>query len=320
MRTARWRLGRVALLGLALWALWAWWDLGDVGGGGDGGGARALSPAPPPQGADADLRPPPLAAQDRRPAAAAAPAAACPLPPALDPRDRALALHRVAAQLASGTAADAVLALLLQAPADPAPAWREQVRQRALGARDAQALAWAAAACDTIACRRELLQARLRLEPDNAAHWLAWLDENPEASDEAWQGLAAARRWRDPPAALAERVAQALPPGGTPAQQQALLQALLQPLREPGGAAAPLPSAILHDACGHHGETHPIGKACANLAALGRATEQAPDPAARPQGGGGVAPRGGHLTAPTAPSALPAPPAPAPADRASPCP
>jgi len=188
----------------------------------------------------------------------------CAPAPPLRPHDQAMALQRAIATLASGSGGDAVLALLLQRPAVDDAAWAEQVRQAALRSQDAQALRWAADACTTPACRRELLQERLRLEPDNAVHWLAWLDENPAAADEAWQGLAASRYWREQPLALGERVGRALPPGLLPAQREALLQ----PLREQPRAASPAPSINLANACGHYGPAHPIGAACAHAATL----------------------------------------------------
>lgn len=207
-----------------------------------------------------------------------APAASAPVPvkvtapptpdcapaPPLRPHDQALALQRAVATLASGSGGNAVLALLMQRPAVEDAAWAEQVRLAALRSQDALALRWAADACATPGCRRELLQERLRLEPDNAVHWLAWLDENPAAADEAWQGLAAARHWHEQPLALGERIGRALPPTLLPAQREALLQ----PLREQAWAAAPSPSTTLANACGHYGPAHPIGAACAHAATL----------------------------------------------------
>jgi hypothetical protein len=193
-----------------------------------------------------------------------APADDCPPVPVLSPHDQAMALQRAIAMLASGSGGEAVLALLMQRPAGDDAAWAEQVRLAALRSQDAQALRWAASACPTSACRRELLQERLRLEPDNAVHWIAWLDENPAAVDEAWQGLAAARRWHEQPLALGERMARALPPALLPAQREALLQ----PLRDQPWAAPPVPSTTLANACGHYGPTHAIGAACAHAATL----------------------------------------------------
>jgi len=192
------------------------------------------------------------------------PARDCPPTPPLRAHDQAMALQRAVAKLASGAGGDAVLALLMQKPASDDAAWAEQVRQAALRSQDAQALRWAASACASAACRRELLQERLRLEPDNAVHWLAWLDENPAAADEAWQGLATARYWHERPLALDERIGRALPPELLPAQREALLQ----PLREQPWAEPPAPFATLANACGHYGPTHPVGAACAHAATL----------------------------------------------------
>jgi hypothetical protein len=175
-----------------------------------------------------------------------------------------MALQRAIATLASGSGGDAVLALLIQRPAVDDTAWSDQVRLAALRSQDAQALRWAADACATPACRRELLQERLRLEPHNAVHWLAWLDENPAAADEAWRGLAAARDWHERPLALAVRIGRALPPDLLPVQREALLQ----PLISQPWAASPGASISLANACGHYGAAHPIGAACAHAAML----------------------------------------------------
>lgn len=222
---------------------------------------RPLAPAPPQQ-------------QPAAMAAAAPTVPDCPAtPPPLRPHDEALALQRAVAVLASGTGGDPVAALLLQKPAgDDAAAlaaWAGQVRMAALRSQDAQALRWAGEACawtqDAVACRRELLRERLRLEPDNALHWLAWLDEDPAAADEAWRGLAAARYWHEAPQRLAERVGRALPPALLPAQREALLQPLQDRVDSTG--SAPLPP-TLSGACGHFGPEHAIGAACAHVATL----------------------------------------------------
>jgi hypothetical protein len=228
---------------------------------------------PPADASVAALVPPPPVAPAAsvvvKPAAAMSAASAtdrasdCAAGPPLSAHEQALAVQRAMAQLASGSGGDAVLALLMHKPQVPDAAWAEQVRQAALRSQDAQALRWAAGACATSACRRELLQERLRLEPDNALHWLAWLDEDPTAQ-EAWQGLAAARYWREQPQALDQRVARALPPGLLPAQREALLQ----PWRAQAWAASAPPSSTLANACGHYGATHPVGVACAHAAEL----------------------------------------------------
>jgi len=158
------------------------------------------------------------------------------------------------------------------------------VQQAALQSQDAQALRWAASACDSAACRRELAQARVRAEPGNALHWVDLIDEDPAAADEAWQGLAAASYWREQPQAAAERVARALPP----AQREAL--------PELDWAAAPEPSAGLANACGHYGPAHPIGMACAQAVTLLLETGDSPGAwqqgadLARQMGRGGVPP------------------------------
>jgi hypothetical protein len=218
--------------------------------------------APPAVQAPAEVTALPLA----RPAEAAStvaqavtlPKTDCVPAPPVNPHDRALALQRAVAQLASGSDGDAVLALLLQRPDDAAAVepWRRQVQQAALRSQDAQALRWAASACAGAACRRALLQARVRVEPDNALHWVELIDEDPAAADEAWQGLAAAHYWREQPQAAAERVARALPP----AQREAL--------PELDWAVAPEPSPGLANACGHYGPAHPVGAACAHAATL----------------------------------------------------
>lgn len=223
------------------------------------------------------------------------PAAGCALEPPPSPHARALALQRAVAQLASGAGGDAVLALLLQPPAADdvvalAP-WRSQVRLAALRSQDAQALRWAAAACDDAACRRELLHERVRVEPDNALHWAALLDEDPAAADEAWQGLAAAHFWREQPQAAAERIARALPP-----DQRASLAGLAV-------IAPPSSSSGLADACGHYGPGHAIGMACAHAATL--LLEHSDSPAAWQQGAE-LARQMGRSDVPAAPVSPPA--------------
>jgi hypothetical protein len=194
----------------------------------------------------------------------------CIAPVALPPHEQALTLQRATAALSSG--GDATLALLLQKPggddaATLAP-WAAQVHDAALRSQDAQALRWAAGACawmpQPTACRRELLQARLKAEPDNGLHWLDWLDEDPAAADDAWRGLAAARVWREQPLALVERLGRALPPALSPAQREGLLA----PLREQEAAWLPPPSAALAQQCGHWGPAHAIGATCTHAQAL----------------------------------------------------
>jgi hypothetical protein len=252
-------LGLLAMAALA-WALWPT----DT--------AEPLVAVPPPM---ALPLPQQLAAQDDEVApTAAAPATSnrCETTPALRPQDQALAQQRAVQVLASGDAAAQVLALLLQKPADadPAPlaAWAQQLQGTALRSGDATALRWVAPACAYLpaasACRQQVLRARVQLEPQNGLHWAEWLDEEPAAAEQAWQGLAAASYWHERPAAASERIAQALGPALTPAQREALLR----PLREQLAAWAPPPSAALTSVCGHWGPTHPAGAACAQATTL----------------------------------------------------
>lgn len=200
---------------------------------------------------------------------------ACP-PAALPAHEQALAWQRALAVLASGTGADVVLGLLLQPPpaedAAAQAAWSAQVRDAALRSQDALALRWATAACTGSACRRELLQARLRLEPANAVHWAAWLEEAPDDAEAAWQGLAAAAHWHEQPRAWLTRLAAALPAAWTPAQREAVLRGL----PAPAWAESPAPSVMLANACGHYGPGHPVGAACAHVVTLMLARSDAP--------------------------------------------
>ncbi len=209
-------------------------------------------------------------------------AAVAPLPP----HEEALATQRALASLASASGGDAVLALLLQKPAADEHAaqapWAAQVHEAALRSGDAVALRWAAGACRELpqatACRRELLQQRLRLEPDNGLHWLEWLHEDPGAADEAWAGLAASRHWRERPAAWRERLDRALPPGLPAAQRQVLLARLVQ--READWS--PAPPSDLAQVCGHWGPGHAKGAACRHASTL--MLTQPDSPRARAQG------------------------------------
>lgn len=193
----------------------------------------------------------------------------CPQPEPMAPHQQALALQRAIAALAG--AGDETLALLLQKPADPAglAPWGAQVRAAALRSQDVPSLRWAAGACEwaerPVACRRELIAARLKLEPDNGLHWLEWLDEDPAGAEDGWRGLAAARRWQERPGTLDERLARALPPGLTAGQRESLLG----PLREYQTAWLPQPSStVLLQQCGHWGPGHPTGAACAQALTL----------------------------------------------------
>lgn len=207
---------------------------------------------------------------------------AAPLPP----HEEALATQRALASLASASGGDTVLALLMQRPAaeDRAaqPMWAAQVRDAALRSGDVAALRWAAGACtelpQPVACRRELLQQRLRVEPDNGLHWLEWLHEDPGAADEAWAGLAASRRWLERPAAWRERLDRALPPGLPAPQRQALLARLVAQEAH----WSPPPPADLGQVCGHWGLGHAIGAACRHATTL--MLTQADSSRARAQG------------------------------------
>lgn len=210
-------------------------------------------------------------------AAAVAARPPCPQPEPIPPHQQALALQRAIAALAGS--GDDTLALLLQKPADPASLapWGAQVRAAALRSRDVPSLRWAAGACEwaerPVACRRELIAARLRLEPDNGLHWLEWLDEDPAGADDGWRGLAAARHWQERPGTLDERLARALPPGLTPGQRESLLG----PLREYQSAWLPQPSStVLQQQCGHWGPDHPTGAACGHALGLLAQADSAP--------------------------------------------
>ncbi|MFG6441845.1 hypothetical protein [Roseateles sp. LKC17W] len=197
-------------------------------------------------------------------------------PSTLPVHELALGWQRALAVLASGSGADVVLGLLLQPPpAEDLVAqaqWSSQVRDAALRSQDALALRWATAACPGAACRRELLQARLRLEPGNAVHWAAWLEEAPDDADAAWQGLAAAGYWHEQPRAWLTRLGAALPAAWTPAQRQAVLRGL----PAPAWAESPAPSVMLANACGHYGASHPVGAACAHVVTLMLTRSDAP--------------------------------------------
>ncbi len=142
------------------------------------------------------------------------------LPAALDGdalREARLSMWRT---LAQGDARQRVAAWLLQRPEIDDPAllgdWAAGLMRQALAERDPQGLRWAAAACaqmpEPSTCRRELVRVRVQLEPDNALHWLEWAQEEPDAAEQAWQGLAHARYWREYPSTLAAASLAALGP------------------------------------------------------------------------------------------------------------
>lgn len=131
----------------------------------------------------------------------------------------------LAALRQDGRARARVAAQLLDRPDTDDPTvwhvWAQTTLQQAMAAPDAIALGWAEEACGRLigagdgdlgsACRRALIRARLRLEPDNARHWAALAEEDPAAAEEAWQGLLGAHRWHEVPQALALVTQQALP-------------------------------------------------------------------------------------------------------------
>ncbi|MBI5720107.1 MAG: hypothetical protein HZC37_20730 [Burkholderiales bacterium] len=126
---------------------------------------------------------------------------------------------RLLQTLSAGDAKLRVAARLLQQPADVDPAaeasWARGLLADAMASRDAQALRWAGAACpfvdDELGCRQRLARARVQAEPANALHWLDWANEEPEAADAAWAGLARAQYWREQPLGLAGLLLRAVP-------------------------------------------------------------------------------------------------------------
>ena len=182
-------------------------------------GRTRAAPSPAAAGAVVDL-----CGLGRMPTAAAVEdlAEAADLPSLPDPVGREpLAAARTAllAQLRQGDARGRTIALLLERPApdDDAAhqAWAGELLQQAQASARPEALLWAEQACgaqpDPAGCRLGLIRARLRLEPDNAAHWAALADEDPRAADEAWRGLLQSRRWQERPQALLLATQAALP-------------------------------------------------------------------------------------------------------------
>ncbi|MDR7333758.1 hypothetical protein [Roseateles asaccharophilus] len=273
------RLLLVLLLAFGLGVLaWAWWP--------------GAAPTPAAVEAPTKLRAPTLlalggaATETVASAPAHRQASGCtPIAP-LPPHEAALATQRAIAALTSASGGDAVLALLLQKPAAEDRAaqlpWAQQVRDAALRSGDVAALRWAAGACiqlpQATVCRRELLQQRLRLEPDNGLHWLEWLHEDPASADEAWTGLAASRRWLERPGAWLERLDRALPPNLPAPHRQGLLNSLAA--READWA--PPPPADLGQVCGHWGPGHALGAACRHATTL--MLTKSDSPRARQQG------------------------------------
>lgn len=136
--------------------------------------------------------------------------------------EQALAQARGAmlARLRHGDARQRAIALLLarppDEPADAARAWATELLGLARQSGLPELLHRAEPACahqeSPGACRLALVRERLRLEPDNAAHWAALADEDPAAGDEAWAGLLRARRWQERPQSLMLAAQAALPP------------------------------------------------------------------------------------------------------------
>jgi hypothetical protein len=136
--------------------------------------------------------------------------------------EQALAQARegLLARLRQGDTRQRAIALLLarppDEPADAARAWAGELLGLARHSGLPELLHWAEPACsqqaDPGACRLALVRERLRLEPDNAAHWAALADEDPAAGDAAWAGLQQARRWHERPQSLVLATQAALPP------------------------------------------------------------------------------------------------------------
>lgn len=129
------------------------------------------------------------------------------------------ARSRTVAALRGGSGSARVAALLLQTPdtTDTAATatWAAELLQEAQRSGDPIALRWAESACGWLpegpACRLSLIKARLRAEPQNALHWAAWAEEQPEAADEAWSGLLQARYWHEVPFALTSVTSRSVP-------------------------------------------------------------------------------------------------------------
>lgn len=124
--------------------------------------------------------------------------------------------------LAAGDARQRAAAWLLAQPegegvrAEDSAAWAGGFVAEALASRDPQALRWAGQACrfmaDGPACRHALARARVQAEPANAAHWVDWAHEEPEATEAAWAGLQQSSYWREGTATLTGAVRRGLPP------------------------------------------------------------------------------------------------------------
>ncbi|MDR7268159.1 hypothetical protein J2X20_000788 [Pelomonas saccharophila] len=167
------------------------------------------------------------------------------------------------AQLRQGDARARAAALLLSPPEgdDPAAeqAWSRQLLQLAQSSGQPEVLGWAESACatqpDPMACRHGLIRARLKLEPDNAAHWAALADADPSASDEAWRGLLRSRRWQERPQSLL-LAAQAALPDSLPGYLRLALGAEMR-LRAPAPSGGG--EGFMQERCQQHGRTEECG-------------------------------------------------------------
>lgn len=166
-------------------------------------------------------------------------------------------------QLRQGDARARAAALLLSPPEgdDPAAeqAWSRQLLQLAQSSGQPEVLGWAEGACATqpapMACRHDLIRARLRLEPDNAAHWAALADADPSASDEAWRGLLQSRRWQERPQSLLLAAQSALP-DSLPGYLRLALGAEMR-LRAPAPSGGG--DAFMQERCQQHGRAEECG-------------------------------------------------------------
>ncbi len=167
------------------------------------------------------------------------------------------------AQLRQGDARARAAALLMSPPDgdDPAAeqAWSRQLLQVAQSSGQPEVLAWAEGACaiqpDPMACHLGLIRARLKLEPDNAAHWAALADADPTAADEAWRGLLQSRRWQERPQSLL-LAAQAALPDSLPGYLRLALGAEMR-LRAPAPSGGG--EGFMQERCQQHGRAEECG-------------------------------------------------------------
>ncbi|UXH80724.1 hypothetical protein [Roseateles amylovorans] len=199
-------------------------------------------------------------------------ASAAELPPSLGEDALRQARQQVAARLMQGTARARVVSLLMSRPADEAgegaaQVWAASVMRAALHSGEAQAMHWAAAACpfaaDGPSCRLTLLRARVRVEPENALHWMAWAQEEPEQSAAAWAGLQRASRWTSDRLGMARTLLQESGAQGGSGVTPYLMRDLLLQLQMEG-AALPEPEPT-SAACREAGAP---AAACERLAAI----------------------------------------------------